>query len=101
VFASSCETFGQILVEAMSAGLPIACSNRSVMPELLGDAGVYFDPEQPAEIASAIRTLFDSPELRSRLARESFKKAKNYSWARCADETFSFISQCARKPSNK
>ncbi len=95
VFASSCETFGQILIEAMSAGLPIACSNRSVMPELLGDAGVYFDPEHPTEIASAIKTLFDSPELRSRLARKSFEKVQKYSWKRCANETFLFFAQAA------
>jgi glycosyltransferase involved in cell wall biosynthesis len=95
LFASSCETFGQILTEAMSAGLPIACSNRSAMPELLGDAGVYFNPERPAEIASAIRKLFDSPELRSRLACESFEKVQGYSWKRCANETFSFIAQVA------
>jgi len=95
LFASSCETFGQILTEAMSAGLPIACSNRSAMPELLGDAGVYFDPERPAEIAAAIRKLFNSPEFRSRLACESFEKVQEYSWERCADETFSFIAQVA------
>src|SRR5207248_9180329 len=45
VFASSCETFGQIVLEVMSAGLPIACAGRSAMPEVLGDGGVYFDPE--------------------------------------------------------
>jgi glycosyltransferase involved in cell wall biosynthesis len=95
IFASSCETFGQILIEAMSAGLPIVCSNRSAMPELLGDAGVYFDPERPSEIASAIKTLFDSPELRLRLASEAFEKAQKYSWKRCGDETFSFLAQAA------
>jgi len=47
VFASSCETFGQILLEAMTSGLPIACSERSAMPEILRDAGVYCDPEDP------------------------------------------------------
>jgi glycosyltransferase involved in cell wall biosynthesis len=97
LLASSCETFGQILTEAMSAGLPIACSNRSAMPELLGDAGVYFDPERPDEIASAIRKLFDNPKLRSRLACESFEKVQEYSWERCAKETFSFIAQIAGK----
>jgi glycosyltransferase involved in cell wall biosynthesis len=95
LFASSCEIFGQILTEAMSAGLPIACSNQSAMPELLGHAGVYFDPERPAEIASAIRKLFNSSELRFRLACESFEKVQEYSWKRCADETFSFIAQVA------
>jgi len=45
-----------ILVEAMASGLPIACSNRGPMPEVLGDAGVYFDPEDPHDIARALRT---------------------------------------------
>ena len=95
LFASSCENLPNILLEGMVSGLPIACSNRGPMPEVLGDAGVYFDPERPAEIASAIRKLFDSPELRYRLAGESFEKVQEYSWKRCADETFSFIAQVA------
>ena len=45
IFASTCESFGMILLEMMSAGLPIACSNRSAMPEILGNAGLYFDSE--------------------------------------------------------
>jgi len=93
VFASSCETFGQILIEAMSAGLPIACSNRSAMPELLGDAGVYFDPEQPVQIANAIERLLKSSELRSQLANKSFELVEQYSWRRCANETFSFFAK--------
>jgi glycosyltransferase involved in cell wall biosynthesis len=48
-----------ILLEAMAAGLPIACSNRGPMPEVLGTAGLYFNPENPAEIACAIRTVID------------------------------------------
>jgi glycosyltransferase involved in cell wall biosynthesis len=95
VFASSCETFGQILTEAMSAGLPVACSNRSAMPELLGDAGVYFDPENPKDIARALRELIDSPELRTEKAWASFERAKTYSWARCARETFGFLAEIA------
>lgn len=95
LFASSCENMPNILLEGMASGQPIACSNRGPMPESLGDAGVYFDPELPSEIAGAIRKLFDSPELRSRLACESFEKVREYSWKRCADETFSFIAQVA------
>lgn len=91
IFASSCETFGQILTEAMSAGLPIACSNRSAMPELLGDAGVYFDPERPVEIAAALKQLIADPELRTRCAEGAYIKAQQYSWERCAQETFSFL----------
>ena len=51
LFASSCENLPNILLETMAAGLPVACSNRGPMPEILGDAGLYFDPLQPQEIA--------------------------------------------------
>jgi len=95
VFASSCETFGQILLEAMSAGLPIACSDRSAMPEILGDAGIWFDPEQPESIARAMSTLMRSASLRARLARAAYDKSLQYSWERCANETFAFLSRVA------
>ena len=93
VFASSCETFGQILTEAMSAGLPIACSNRSALPEVLGDAGVYFDPEDSSDIAGALRKLIDSPDLRARLASAAYKRALTFSWQQCANETFEFLAK--------
>lgn len=93
VFASSCETFGQILTEAMSAGLPIACSNRSSLPEVLGDAGVYFDPEDSSDIANVLRELIDSPDLRMRLAKAAYERARNFSWQRCANETFDFLAK--------
>ena len=50
-----------ILIEGMASGLPIACSNLGPMPEVLGDAGLYFHPERPAEIAAALRQLFEQP----------------------------------------
>ncbi len=96
VFASSCENMPNILLEAMSAGLPIACSNRSAMPELLGDAGVYFDPENPEDIANAVKRLIDSPELRAEKARAAFESVQQYSWQRCADETFLFLRDAAK-----
>lgn len=96
VFASSCEAFGQTLLEAMAAGLPIACSNRSVMPSLLGDAGVYFDPEQPADIARAMLVYMEDVALRERNAWMGFERARVYSWERCVDETFGFIAHVGR-----
>jgi len=93
VFASTCETISFIVLEAMAAGLPIACSNRQPMPEVLGDAGMYFDPEQPGEIAGAIKSLIDHPEQAFQLAQKAHERAIGYSWKRCADETFAFIAQ--------
>jgi glycosyltransferase involved in cell wall biosynthesis len=91
LFASSCENMPNILLETMASGLPIACSSRGPMPEVLGDAGVYFDPEQPEEIARVLRELIESPQLRTELAHASYQRAQQFSWQRCADETFGFL----------
>jgi glycosyltransferase involved in cell wall biosynthesis len=96
MFASSCENMPNILLEGMASGLPIACSNRGPMPEVLGDAGVYFDPEQPDEIAEAIRVLIESSELRLEKAQTAFERAQQFSWARSADATFGFIARVCR-----
>jgi glycosyltransferase involved in cell wall biosynthesis len=96
IFASSCENMPNILLETMAAGLPVACSNRGPMPNVLGDAGVYFNPENPLEIASAIRQYLLSPELRANNARKSFEFSQRYSWKRCADETLAFLSATAK-----
>jgi glycosyltransferase involved in cell wall biosynthesis len=96
VFASSCENLPNILLESMAAGLPIACSNRGPMREVLGEAGVYFDPEDPESIAKAIRELIESPNLRTEKAQMAYERAQRYSWGRCADETFSFLAAVAR-----
>jgi glycosyltransferase involved in cell wall biosynthesis len=95
VFASSCENLPNILIEAMAAGLPIACSNRGPMPEVLSDAGVYFDPESPKSIAKAIAQLGDDPALRDLLALRAWQRAQVYSWERCARESFDFVAQVA------
>ena len=97
VFASSCETFGQIITEAMCAGLPIACSERSAMSELLGNCGIYFDPEDSESIANAIRRLLDDPSLRGSIATGANKLSTHFSWERCADETFKFFRTIHRR----
>jgi glycosyltransferase involved in cell wall biosynthesis len=97
VFASSCENLPNILIEAMAAGLPIASSQRGPMPEVLGDAGVYFDPEKPASIAQAIEQLADDTILRADLAQRAWQRAQVYSWARCARETFDFVALVAHQ----
>ena len=97
IFASSCENLPNILLEAMASGLPIACSNRGPMPEVLKDAGQYFDPENPDDIANAIVQLVHNHELRNSLASKSVKLAEKFSWSRCADQTFSFFASTIEK----
>lgn len=96
VFSSSCENMPNILLEAMASGLPIACSNYGPMPEVLGDSGSYFDPLDPDSIARAIRVLAEDWELRQRCAAGAFARAREFSWDRCANETFGFLRSVAR-----
>jgi glycosyltransferase involved in cell wall biosynthesis len=97
VYASSCENLPNILLEAMASGRPIACSSRGPMPEILRDAGVYFDPESPPEIADALRKLLLSPELRQEKAHVALTYSRQYSWERCANETFAYLAQVASR----
>lgn len=97
VFASSCENMPNILLENMAAGLPIACSNRSVMPEVLGDAGVYFDPTDAESIADAMRSILVDPSRRQALAQMASARAAQFTWERCARDTFAFLAQVARQ----
>jgi len=100
VYASSCETFGQIVIEAMAAGLPIACSNQGPMCEILGGAGLYFDPENSAEIAQVLKVLIDSPTIRADKAKIGQDLVEAYNWAHCIHETFNFFSKIANRISD-
>jgi glycosyltransferase involved in cell wall biosynthesis len=91
IFASSCENMPNTLIEGMASGLPIACSERGPMPEVLQDAGVYFDPEKPASIGAAIERLLTETGLRQTLATRAAERAREYSWERCARETWEFL----------
>lgn len=93
VFASSCENMPVTLVEAMAVGLPIACSNRGPMPEVLADGGIYFNPEDSESIAAAIEQIIQSPVLRLTIAQCAQTLAQQYSWKRCADETWAFVAE--------
>jgi glycosyltransferase involved in cell wall biosynthesis len=95
VFASSCENLPIILLEAMAAGMPIACSDREPMPEVLGTDGMFFDPESPTSIARALRKLATQPKLRDALAWAGFERTREMTWQRCARATLSFLAAVA------
>ena len=95
IFASSCENLPVTLLEGMAAGLPIACSNRGPMPEVLQDGGVYFDPENISSIAAAIQRLIDSQDLCKEVTKRAQRIASEYSWAICSKKTFEFIRDTA------
>jgi glycosyltransferase involved in cell wall biosynthesis len=101
VFASSCENMPNTLVEAMSCGLPIACSNLGPMPEVLRDGGVYFHPEDPKSIRDAVLSIIDNQELREKSAKKALIYAAEYSWKRCSAETLQYLVDTYNKASKK
>lgn len=91
IFASSCETFGITLLEAMGAKLPIACSNKTGLHDILKDGGVYFDPFQVTSIVSALKVLIQNVEERELLGNKAFEYAENYKWENSAIKTYEFL----------
>jgi len=79
VFPSLAEGFGIPLIEAMAAGVPIACSNTSCMPEVAGDAALFFDPRSPSSIAVAMQRLDEEDSLCTELASKGRKQFERYS----------------------
>lgn len=93
VFASSCETFGQIVLESMASGLPIACSDMSSMKEIIKDGCIYFNPLDSNEIAKAIKRLLVSEELRESISKKSYQYSKEFSWNDTSEKTFKYLKE--------
>lgn len=94
IFASSCETFGIILLEEMAMGVPIISSNCSAIPEVVQDAALYCDPKNHLSIATAIKEVLLSEELRQAMRNCSYVIMQQYSWQQRVNETFSFLKRC-------
>src|SRR5206468_12139844 len=77
-FPSLAEGFGLPVVEAMRRGLPVACSDRTSLPEIAGGAALLFDPESVEDIAGALRRLLDDGALREDLVRRGRERAEHF-----------------------
>jgi glycosyltransferase involved in cell wall biosynthesis len=87
VFPSLYEGFGLPVLEAMSRGVPVSCSNRGALAEVADAAALTFDPEDARAIATAIETLISDEDERTRLARAGLENAARFSWAETARKT--------------
>jgi len=87
VFPSFREGFGLPPLEAMACEAPVACSRSSSIPEVAGDAALYFEPYRIEEMAAVLSSLWKDEELRHRLSRAGREQATRFSWERCARET--------------
>lgn len=97
VFFSLYEGFGIPLLEAFAAGTPVLCSNGTSLPEVGGDAALYANPEDPAEIAAAIRTLLDNPAQRQLLIDNGHARLTHYSWRKSADNLLAAMHRVAER----
>lgn len=80
LFASSSETFGITLLEAMALGMPIICSKKSSLPEILKDGGVYFDPKNHRDLTKKIELLVKDKNLRKKISYKAFNLSHKYDW---------------------
>ena len=91
VFPSSCENMPNILLEAMAAELPVVCSNRGPMFEILKGDGLYFDPESVESMKDAIHEMVQDDLLRAELSKSAKATAQRFKWDVAAQKTLDFM----------
>jgi len=84
-YPSLYEGFGMPVLEAMSRGVPLACSNATSLPEVAGDAALLFDPHDTTALASALHQLLTDAALAATLRKRGHARAATFTWARCAE----------------
>jgi glycosyltransferase involved in cell wall biosynthesis len=87
VFPSLYEGFGLPPLEAMGCGAPVVCSNRTSLPEVVGDAAISVDPEDTRALAEAMHQILTNSTLQADLRARSLRQAAQFSWDKTAQET--------------
>lgn len=98
VYPSTLETFGLPPLEAMACGCPVVASDRTSVPEVVGDAAVVVDPDDVPALAAAIRRVLTDEALRKRLRAAGFANARRFTWEAAARGTLAAIRAAAGRP---
>jgi glycosyltransferase involved in cell wall biosynthesis len=101
VLPSLWEGFGLPAVEAMACGVPVLASRRGSLPEIVGDAGLFFEPQSPSAIADCILHFLGDPELRRRLGGIGRARARTFTWERAAELAEASFRRCYEDASRR
>jgi len=85
VFPSLFEGFGLPIIESMHSGTPVVSANRASLPEIGGEAVVYFDPLDTNNMSDAICLVLTQPRLREEMIKRGYERVKQFSWDKTAD----------------
>ena len=89
------EGFGMPVLEAMACGVPVACSNTSSLPEVAGDAAMLFDPYSVDNMAERLHQLLTDRDLRLAYREKGLRRAQQFSWELCAQNTLEVLTSLA------
>lgn len=98
VLPSFCEGFGLPALEAMSCGTVVIGSSTTSVPEVVGDAGLFFDPASEQELTDCLRRVLNDDQLREKLGRRSLQRAATFSWEESASDMLQVIQDLGARP---
>jgi glycosyltransferase involved in cell wall biosynthesis len=97
IFPSLHEGFGLPVLEAMAAGVPVICSDRTSLPEVAGDAALFFNPESTEDIAERLCEVAFDRSLQEKMRAAGYENGKRFSWDRTAEQTVDVYERVALK----
>ncbi|MCK4827489.1 glycosyltransferase, partial [bacterium] len=97
IFASACENCPNIVLESLGSGQPLFLSNKPPMPEIAGDAAVYFDPNNPDELAGLLLRYLNDDKWIVQMGKRAYQKSLEYNWEKTATKTFRAFMELSKQ----